>query len=326
MSRTLSAAVLAAFLATPAAELAPSYSKGATIRMESESTEELVFDDVRVIVNGSEMEIPEEQKQIPEDQRTERKVVWVDRVVAVDGGRRTSVERAFETLDETSTGMKEEEKEGVLVGRTLKLRIDDDGELAVEVEGEDDVDDEYLERHRIEHLSDLYLPGKAVEIGDTWELSDEATALLAAGVPRLFELEDEEAEFAALNRDNSTIEAEVTYARDEERDGRKCAVLEVTYEVVASIDGFDAALLGFDGEAMGLGDVEVLADYEMEGEGHAQLWVALDGAHLVAEEDELMGSILVKFEIENQGMSFEIVTDMSLSIETTTTWSEGDGE
>lgn len=329
MSRSslFSLAALALFV-SPAAEIEPVYAKGTTLEVKTTTKEALVFDDVRVIVNGQEMGIPDDQKQIPEDQTTKTTRAFEDEVLAAADGKRTRVRRSFTTLEESSTGEDAEDKQGPLQGLALILALDDDGELTVEPAGDDEVDSEYLERHRIEYTVEAYLPTKAVEVGDTWELDEDAVAMLVARGPRLFEMKDEEAEFTEMMEEATILEGTVTYVRDEERDGRKCAVLEVEFEFTNALDGFDSKLLGFDGSEMGFGDAEVLTDYEMDAEGTTQVWIALDSGHPVAEEESVESSIVVTFVIENeeQGVELKIVTDATLTVTGTTTWSEGNSD
>lgn len=312
-------------LAAPAATIESSYDKGITIEVTSTTTEEVVFDDIQILINDQPMDVPEEQKQIPDDQTTVTTVAYEDVVLAVDGGRRTKIERTFTEMEETGGGEDDEDKVGALLDKTLTISLDDEGEIVIELE-DDDVEDVYLADHRIDFELESYFPEEEVEIGDTWQVEGEALERLMEEGPRLFEIEDVEAEFAELSQEGMEYEAEVTYARNEEVDGRECAVLEVAFEFSTSADDFDPLLVGFDPEEMGMGEAEVLTDYMLNAEGESQVWIDLKTGRPVSEEESVEASVEVVFKVANEGFELQIVSDVTLTVTTSTTFTEGDGE
>lgn len=325
MLRLLPLAALTAVLpAAPSAELVPAYEKGIVVEVRAEVREELAFDGVTIYVNDQPLDVPGAEDGATGDQSSETTIVYEDTVLAAEDGRRTRVQRSFKQLDEVSTSGEEEEKEGPLADKTLILSLDDEGELVVELEEDAEVEDLFLENHRIEHLVEAYFPGEEVEVGDTWELDDEAIAILEEGGPTLFEETDEEVEFGEMFEEASSLEGSVTYVRDDERDGVACAVLEVEYEFSVSLEGFDPLLLGFDPEENGMGAAEVVADCEASGEGTVEVWVTLEHGRPVEEVETLETEMEITFNVEGEAGTAKIVTELSLSVEATTTWTESE--
>lgn len=185
---------------------------------------------------------------------TSRKIVHVDKWIAVEDGKPAKVERTFEELAQTSVmrfGDQERESssDSPLAGVTLELSAGSDGEVEVTVkDGKAPAQEVALQHHRLELALDGLLPDGEKEAGAKWDLEKEAVrrALLTDVSPALFPppAESEDSGGGQGGRrggrgrgssggrlfDVADWTGKATYAGDEEHDGVQCAVIELEIE------------------------------------------------------------------------------------------------
>jgi hypothetical protein len=260
------------------------YREGVEISLTRKETMRIALESQSFLVDGEEVPPDEMEEDEGEASTTIETILRSrDRVLASEQGRPTRVRREFEELSEkTLEDGEESERTGPLEGRALLLD-EDAGEVKVELEGDgEEVDEQYLEGHRLTDPIEALLPQEEVAIGDSWEVEDAALRELFgidASGPTLFE--DDEGEeahpFDALE-DGSTVTADVEFTAIEEHDGLRCAVLAFTYELQAETDA--------------RGEFAKVFDLEMHGEG--RLWWSLAEARPVAMEHDFEGTLEVR--------------------------------
>jgi len=109
-----------------------------------------------------------------------RRIVQIDEILEHKDSAPSVLRRTFENIEakgeiEFGENVRETERECPLSEVTLELRIDEDGDVAVEVvEGDEPQDDALLEGHRMGLALDAFLPEDEVDEGDRWDLEVEA--------------------------------------------------------------------------------------------------------------------------------------------------------
>src|ERR1700752_3814174 len=221
------------------------YREGAELVFEQRDSTTMETDEVSASVNG--VELPPEMLQeagvnVPSQQQ-EKTIRFRDHVLETEDGRPIRLRRVFEELRETSVENEEEkEKVGPLEGRALLLE-DHDGEIVVALEEEgEEVDGVYLENHHPTHNADLLLPDREVAVGDTWQVARDV-ALQFVGIrstPVFFEPENEnEVRMGDLVDEGSTATGEVEFVAVEDREGVRCAVLAVAFDIQSEVEGLE---------------------------------------------------------------------------------------
>ena len=157
---------------------------------------------------------------------------WVD---AVEDGRPVAGRRRFDELRRNKRELFDTQEEGELLGRTVVLTSGAPGGGVVTrlAEGDrgPDVDEIYLADHGLVLGIEHYLPGRAVEVGDTWQLelpaSDDHPIYFASEATADDELEPWLRELA--RRGDFEASGSVEYERREKLRGVECAVLVLSY-------------------------------------------------------------------------------------------------
>lgn len=249
-----------------------------------------------------------------------------------EAGRPTVVLRAFDEVGGTSLrsmrGESEEiDRESPLDGAVVRVAIED-GERVVEVvEGDGPEDEALLQRFRPRLDLDLLLPAEEVAQGEPWELGREAiVAALGLDLERVLfpEPPREERGFGGDRggergdrrrgpRGGSALpmllgadwEGQAVVLYEEELDGVKCAVIELSFEASGEVDEPEDGF-GPRGDRRGrlpqpVGSAVVArapfeTTYEAEIEG--QLWFALEARHPLRLE--LSGDLSIERSLEQE--------------------------
>jgi hypothetical protein len=280
ITRTWSFAA-AGLLFVGGAELATDYTASRSLRYASEMSMEL--ETTSMLFDGQ----PREGMGGMSSAQT-RALEWTDRVLEHKDGTPTKVQRVFGELKQGMTmafGDNENtsEREGELVGVTLELTRGEDGKVeAKALEG--DASGDALLGHSLTLLADVFLPEKAVEAGDSWDLeSDAIKRALAVDLNRAIfpPQESSGGEGGGGERRgrgmrgsastslmaNADFEGKATLSKDvEEHDGVECRVIKLEFEAEGTLE--EPSFGGGRGRAFGLefaGLVETTYTLEMEG-------------------------------------------------------------
>lgn len=271
---------LAFLLASTGAEdLAPRYEAGLEIRVVSESKTTMTLEAMTLTFDGDPAggEESDESEQV-----TTRSMEYVDTVVSVDEGRRTSVRRAFETLHQVDVGAEgETEESGVLEGRVILLEGEDEGDVTATLDDDGDpVDDLYLEGFLLSYDTELLLPDEAVEPGDSWTVEGEAARRyfgLTESVTWFAEEdageEDDDFDFEALFAEELGGEVTVTFVGPLEDAGEEVLAFTFELEMEGALDGLRPEDIGLGGDEEGnpFEEGEIELEATVEGSGSFQL-------------------------------------------------------
>lgn len=175
--RSLAAALpLALVLFVPADELRFDPEKGASLAKELSIDLELAIEDMTATFNGEEMPPEALAGDLGEKVNAKMRVAVTDRYVDSKAGRALELLRTFEelALDVEAAGSSESVEDfSKLEGKTVRFKWDDEqqeyGKTYHESTGEDAALIGLIEDMDLRVL----LPGKAVQPGDTWEVSGE---------------------------------------------------------------------------------------------------------------------------------------------------------
>jgi hypothetical protein len=318
MSRPTLAALALAALSTGGEPVEAVYREGGVLVCATSQSTEMELDEASITLNGMELppEALDELGPVFPTQSSQEEYRIRDEILAVADGRPERVRRTFELLHKAEVEDGEEtEKTGPLEGLSLLLTLED-GEPAVELEAEDeDIEERYLEHHRLEHDTDLLLPDEPVEVGDSWAAPDELLRrfLDLADEPLLFEPdEDDDDAFEEMIRENSTYHGEVELLELTERDGLRCAVLAFRFELEAVVD--DLSTLGMEAQE-GMGEPSGRVTIQLE--SHGKLWHAIEEGRPVALEQTMEGSAAMRFEanVQAEGHEFLMKAEIDAAIE-----------
>lgn len=313
---------LALFPGSPPTDLVIRYEVGQVIVYEEEDSSSFETNSFSATINGEEL--PEEaleQMQFSAGLEEEQeRIRTTTRFTSVEDGRLVAASRTFDVVEKTETKNGEEfEHESPLPGLTLLLTEVGEDEVEAEVEDEDaEIDDVHLLHHRLAYTAAEYIPDGAVEIGDTWEMDrDRILRLMQIGGPTYYERDDSDAAVEEVIEENASATAEVTYDRDEERDGIECAVLVLAVEMELSAEDLPPQYFGEAEDAEGMS-----GNTTMEVEGTETVWFALEGGRPVASELEIEGEVTMEMIFEDPEMEMELIITVlaSFESETTSTW------
>ncbi|MEM7309828.1 MAG: hypothetical protein AAF682_24340 [Planctomycetota bacterium] len=278
---------------------------GFTLTKTFSTAEEMTLDEMAVVVNGEEQD--PEMMGMDQDISSSMEVVLVDEYVAVSDGRPEKLSRTYDTLGSAMT-MKmtnpmmgdmsiEMTGESELEGETVLFSWNGD-EYDVEFAEDGGADEELLTD--LDEDTDFrdFLPGVAVDEGDTWEVSPEALRpVLAFGGSLKFENETEDSADAMMGFGNTStmpppdaflgdIDGKINaeYRGTREEDGANVAVIQLSVEVTSAKDMTDFFTEAMDDAEMPPEmDMEMSydsVDMEFELSGEATLLWSLEGAHV----------------------------------------------
>lgn len=167
-------ALALAYLAGDGVELKTNYSEGRALRVETEATFKIETVDMTITVDGEEREGFGAGASSTES----RRIVQVDRVLALADGAPTKLRRSFEEISGSggmSFGDQEQtiEFECPLSETVLELTLDD-GEVVAEVSEGGSVDSELLEGHHLELALAALLPEGELAEGEEYEIDGAA--------------------------------------------------------------------------------------------------------------------------------------------------------
>ncbi|MEM7311138.1 MAG: hypothetical protein AAF682_30990 [Planctomycetota bacterium] len=315
-SKTLAWSALVLLAAPSGERLLPRYRTDVEYRHEELRRYRMEPRGHTMTLNGRELP-PEEAERIRFEfpgHRMTRLQRTTTRYTEANDGVPLVARRTFDALEQRRTAGEgpEEELEGALAGETITLRAGGDGEVVAELEGGGEVDASLLERHRLELPNARYLPDEAVDLGDSWELGEEALgAILALGQrqgPKLFE--NEGGGFGDVVDRHAELEGEVTFEAIEERDGLRCAVLVV--ELALEVDDAEVGQPGPGGPATRM---------SVELEGSERIWLALDAGHPVAAVGDVEGTTTMETELSGGDSELVVNVEADLSFGWTSSWS-----
>lgn len=242
-------------LAGDSVVLQSKYTAGDAIRIETDSTFRVETVDMTITVDGEEREGLGGGAAASES----RRIVQVDRVIAVDGGAPNKLRRSFEEISGSATmsfGDQEQEVEleSPLSETVIELTLDDDEVHAEVVEG-GSVDDALLEGHRLELALSALLPAGELAEGDEFEIESEALI-------RALEADLSEVYFPPPTREANGEGGERGRGRSRGMRGRSSGLGQLLKAGDWSIQGKLEALEGeFEGEAC------VVVAFEITGDG-----------------------------------------------------------
>lgn len=274
-------------------------------------------------VNGQDVEYPGELPEL--SSRFTEHIVVTDRLVGVEDGRPTELERTFDELAQENTDTSGDEEAKVelgsdLEGRTVRFHWDeDDGSYTVESADDGDELDGSVARWLAEDMDlRLVLPDREVEVGDEWDL--DARLYLAFMWPSGLlgfhvegeETDDDERELSGQTIDNLEGSGTARLEEVREEDGVRVAVLHVELEITT---GSERVLPAVDPDEVEEGEfprpeitVEVRIERKLEG---TLLW-DLEHGHALSAELECESSRLhtekwtVTGELEGEEVSADV--------------------
>lgn len=267
-------------------------------------------------------------------------VSWTEEVLRTDAdtGSRTAIRFTFGTLqldgeaemEMSIMGGNESESEtfestGPLEDAIVEVRRDEDGEIVREVIDGNDVDEEILEYLDLDSLFAGLLPGRDVDIDDSWELED------AAAIGRLFavfglaidpdEMGDEgdfpgsDSDFGDILTDSLTSGLEITCTLISVEDG----VAEISIEIEGDLSLDDLDIMDLAGEDIPeeMGDIEI--DMALSGNVSAEGTMNWSLERNRLQDLDLSGEMGVSYEMStlmvDQGMEQEMAMDFSMDLE-----------
>lgn len=249
----------------------------------------------------------------------ERKIEYVDKVLAAQEGKPRKLERVFEELELTRSyrfgeNEQSDDLDSPFDGVTVALEIDEEGEVSAKVTDGGDPGKDALAVLRPELPLDALLPGDDKEKGAKWELdNDQVRRALMLDVNQAFFPPKEETEESgggggggrrgmrgrgSSNRlwDIAEWKGTAQFAEIAEHDGVECAVIEITIEAEGDLPEPQG------GERRGRGgnayspELALAAGntYEMKGEG--KLWFSIADKRPIGLE--LEGSVQLSSDSE----------------------------
>ena len=330
--RALGTLLGASVLAGGGEELASRYQEGWTLRVEDAHVETFRLVSTRLLVHGEEVPTGEQLDEV-EVEVEEFSSVFLDRYVAVEDGRATELQRTFVELQRTTQGIEgESEDRGVLEDRTLVLELDGDGDVIATLEGEEDVDERFLEHFELTYDVDVLLPSEEVEEGDSWSLEgEELERLLGLAQGPTYcdeEEDDDDEELDELVREASEIELTATLDAIEEYQGQRCGRIEVEISMVAEDLELDPALLGMDPTDFGVEDpesVDAIARVDLQMSVEGVVWVSLEERRPMETAFETEASMTVALVLDGGEMELSFVLEFEIELSDETRWERVDG-
>lgn len=292
------------------------YEPDTTLRVATKATSTTRLVSSSVTFDGEDMGAEEPEGE----QVTVRSMEYVDRILTAENGRRTALERWFESIGKVETEEGEETSDtGVLEGRTIRIEMTEDGETSAEIADDDsDVDAVYLEGFDLRYNEELLLPEDEVEPGDSWSVGGDAARRyfgLVDGVTWFEEKDDEEGDgpdFEELFADELGGEVEVTFVGPEERDGREVWSFTYELEMSGSLDDLQASELGLFGEGEGMFDNgEVMLEAAVDGRGH--FWIDRETHLIVASDGE--GEVAIQLEVSVDMAAHELLMSLEIGVD-----------
>ena len=331
--KTILTLTLAGSLAVLTHDLAPRQEAGQvrTLTFELESSSELV--DMQMLMNGEEGPGMPEMEQLQSDATSG---TFIDRLLAVDGGRATRFERTYEDLagfqgfemnsDMMGSMSEESDLASDLDGLTVVFERDDEGAFEAAWPEDAPGDDDLLVGLEAALPFAEFLAPEGVEVDDSWELDPELVSRLLDPGGSL-SLRGEDGPEGLLRIDDSAEDidverdGELTATLERVVDGQAVVSLAFEYSEVVDLTEHMAAMQADAPEdapeGMMMPDIQEMtnaADYEGEG---TLVW-DLDAGHLV----ELSLEYEVE-EVQSMVMSMDMGGDSMEMEQISTTLGEG---
>ena len=179
---SLLAAVPVGVAFSPAADtldLTPRFEEGQTFTIAQTFKAEGALDDLSVMMDGAPVI---DGGAISADMEIEGEIAMTEKIVALRDGSIAKVHVTMDTMDVAVTGEFEamgegdsidESMETEMVGRTIEVSVDEDGEITRKdiTEGEDAIDDAEIAGISYENHFEMLLPKEPVEEGASFELA-----------------------------------------------------------------------------------------------------------------------------------------------------------
>lgn len=268
---------------------------------DAEASHELT--EIAASFDGQDLE---HQGELPEfSSRFTEHIVVTDRLVGVENGRPTELERTFDELaqENTDTAGEEEVRAELgsdLEGRTVRFRWDEDEENYT-VKSADDGDDldGSVARWLLEDMDlRLVLPGREVEVDEEWELD-----------PRLYlafmwpsgllgfheegeETDEDERELSGQTIDNLEGSGTARLEEIREEDGVRVAVLHVELEITTGSEHVLPAVAPDEVEEGEFPRPEITVEVRIERKLEGTLLWDLEHGHALSAEFECESSRL----------------------------------
>jgi hypothetical protein len=243
---SLLAAVPIGMAFSPASEkldLSPRFEEGQTITIAQTFKADGALDELSVLVNGAPMM---DGSGFTADMEVDGTIEMTENIVALREGEIAKVHVTMDTMDVAVTGEFEAQGEGdsidesmetELVGRTIAISVDEDGDVTREdiTEGEDPIDELEMAGLTYQNHFEMLLPKEPVEEGVAFELAPDWKELVMDAMSGMDSADMGEEERAAAEGfmnafvDATTVEAtgKVTGVED--------GVATIEYELSATM-------------------------------------------------------------------------------------------
>lgn len=308
-------------------ELRVAFPLDTELRFESAMNMSMELSDMTVLVNGQELPaeaVEQIREMMPIPEGSSQTSAIVTEFLAAEGETLTKARVQYESVEKEDFGSEESEQaDSPLEGRTLLVSLID-GEVVATIDDDGgELDEAFLENHRLQPDYRLLLPDGEVSIGDSWKLSDEdATVVLGlAEGPAIFEGDEEESDddsFEAVMRDAAKKDFEVTFDSYRDHEGSKCAFLTYTARIVAELEDAAALFGEQDGDMTG----SVALDLAVEGE----MLFDIESGRAHSTRSTFEGTMIMDLEmtqeIQGNELLFEMMVEMTLTAEAEASWSD----
>lgn len=250
-------ALALALLTGDGVELKTKYTEGHALRVETTATFRIETVDMTITVDGEERE----GFGAGASAADARRIVHVDRVLALADGEPTKLRRSFEEISGSgsmSFGDQEQELEFEcpLSETVLELTLDD-GEVVAEVSEGGSVDSELLEGHHLELALAALLPDGELAEGEEYELE-------GAALVRALEADMHDSYFPPPAREEAGERGEGGRGRGRGMRGRGLGLAQLLeagdWNVQATLEALEGE---FEGEACVVISLEITGDGEI---------------------------------------------------------------
>ena len=334
---TLATPALLAF-ALPAQKVAFTPSSGQSLTRTFTTTHEMVLDDMSITVNGA----PFSQMEMNMNMSMSSNVEVTDMFDSVEEGKVKKLTRTFETISSSGAVQVESammpenvdttiDSASDLEGKTVVFAWDADGGEFLASFPDDEGDADLLEGLEQDMDLTVFLPGKEVAEGETWELDVQEIAkiLMPGGNLKLTPDEGDMPEgLPGMEGMGGNIadmlgdiggEASAEYKGTRDVDGVSCAIIQFKIAITSAADMTDKVADAMDQMPEGMSINMDHMDVEMTLEGEGTLLWNLSAGH--AHSLELASSINsimdmgMSMDAQGQKMDMEQVMEMSGTVD-----------